>query len=105
MNSPYYKYHIFFCTNRRENGSRPCCQNHDAERMRKHAKARVKEAGLAGPGGVRVNKAGCMDRCEEGPTVVVYPEGIWYTYDDEEDIDEIVDEHLLHGRVVERLRM
>jgi (2Fe-2S) ferredoxin len=73
--------------------------------MRKHAKARVKALGLAGPGGVRVNKAGCMDRCEEGPTVVVYPEGVWYTYADEDDIDEIVDEHLAHGRVVERLRM
>jgi (2Fe-2S) ferredoxin len=73
--------------------------------MRKHAKARVKALGLAGSGGVRVNKAGCMDRCEEGPTVVVYPEGVWYTYADEDDIDEIVDEHLVHGRVVERLLM
>ncbi|HET6725273.1 MAG TPA: (2Fe-2S) ferredoxin domain-containing protein [Gammaproteobacteria bacterium] len=101
---PYYKHHIFFCTNQRNDGS-PCCQNHDAERMRKHAKARVKALGLAGPGGVRVNRAGCMDRCDEGPTVVVYPEGVWYTYADEQDIDEIVDEHLVNGRIVERLLM
>lgn len=73
--------------------------------MRSYCKQRVIELGLNGPGGVRINKAGCMDRCEEGPTIVVYPEGVWYTYVDEEDIDEIVDEHLVHGRVVERLRM
>ncbi|HET6655267.1 MAG TPA: (2Fe-2S) ferredoxin domain-containing protein [Gammaproteobacteria bacterium] len=98
----YYKHHVFFCTNQRNDGS-PCCQNHDAARMRKHAKARVKALGMAGPGGIRVNKAGCMDRCDEGPAVVVYPEGVWYTYADEDDVDEIVDEHLVHGRVVTRL--
>ncbi|HYW02498.1 MAG TPA: (2Fe-2S) ferredoxin domain-containing protein [Gammaproteobacteria bacterium] len=99
---PYYRRHIFFCTNRRTDG-RACCQDHDAERMRSHAKRRVKELGLAGPGRVRVNRAGCMDRCEEGPVAVVYPEGVWYTYVDEDDIDEIVEEHLRNGRVVERL--
>ncbi|HET7587102.1 MAG TPA: (2Fe-2S) ferredoxin domain-containing protein [Gammaproteobacteria bacterium] len=100
----YYKHHVFFCTNQRNDGS-PCCQNHDAERMRKHAKARVKKLGLTGAGGVRVNKAGCMDRCDEGPAVVIYPEGTWYTYADEDDVNEIVDQHLVHGRVVERLLM
>lgn len=100
----YYKRHIFFCTNRRDDGS-ACCANHNAETMRKHAKSRVKALGLAGPGGIRVNKAGCMDRCEEGPTAVVYPEGVWYTYDDEDDIDEIVDRHLVKGDVVTRLLM
>jgi len=49
--------------------------------------------------------AGCLDRCEEGPTVVVYPEGVWYRYADQRDIDEIVDSHLVNGRVVERLRI
>ena len=67
--------------------------------------ARVKELGLAGKGSVRVNQAGCMDRCEEGPVLVVYPEGVWYTYVDEHDVDEIIDEHLVHGRIVERLRI
>jgi (2Fe-2S) ferredoxin len=73
--------------------------------MRKRAKQRAKALGLAGKGGVRVNRAGCMDRCEEGPIAVVYPEGVWYTYVDEEDVDEIVDEHLAHGRVVDRLKI
>ncbi len=71
--------------------------------MLDHAKARVKAAGISGPGGVRVNKAGCLDRCEEGPVAVVYPEGVWYTYVDAHDIDEIVDSHLRDGKVVERL--
>lgn len=98
----YYRRHIFFCTNKRTDG-RACCQDHGAAEMRAHAKARVKALDLAGPGGVRVNSAGCLDRCDEGPVAVVYPEGVWYTYVDAEDIDEIVDEHLVHGRVVERL--
>jgi (2Fe-2S) ferredoxin len=100
----YYQRHIFFCINQRDDGS-PCCQNHGAAKMRAHAKKRVKRLGIAGAGGVRVNKSGCMDRCSEGPIAVVYPDAVWYTYADEDDIDEIVDEHLVHGRVVERLRI
>ena len=68
-----------------------------------HCKSRVKAPGLAGPGGVRVNKAGCLDRCAGGPVAVVYPEAIWYTYVDQHDIDEIVESHLKNGQVVERL--
>jgi (2Fe-2S) ferredoxin len=63
----------------------------------------VKELGLSGPGQVRVNKAGCLDRCAGGPVAVVYPEGTWYTFVDEADIDEIVDQHLVKGEVVTRL--
>ncbi len=73
--------------------------------MRKYAKDKVKQLGLAGPGGVRVNSAGCLDRCEEGPVVVVYPEGTWYTYVDREDIDELIEEHVIGGRVVPRLQI
>lgn len=100
----YYKHHVFFCLNQRDDG-RPCCANHDAAAMQAHAKDRVKAAGANGKGGIRVNKSGCLDRCEEGPCVVVYPEGVWYTYVDEHDIDEIVDSHLLNGKVVERLKI
>ena len=82
-----------------------CCNNHGAQNMRDYAKARVKALKLAGPGKVRINMAGCLDRCEEGPVLVVYPEAVWYTYVDQEDIDEIISEHLQHGRVVERLRI
>jgi (2Fe-2S) ferredoxin len=76
-----------------------------AQKLRDYAKARVKQLKLAGPGKVRINVAGCLDRCTEGPVMVVYPEAIWYTYVDESDIDEIISEHLQHGRVVERLRI
>lgn len=99
---PYYERHVFFCTNRREGGE-ACCQDHDAAQMRKYAKERTKKLRIAGAGRVRVNSAGCMGRCEEGPAVVVYPDAVWYTYADRADIDEIIEEHLLHGRVVERL--
>ena len=101
---PYYRYHIFFCVNRRDDGS-ACCANHPAQEMRNYAKERIKSLGLQGHGDVRVNNAGCMDRCEEGPVMVIYPEGVWYTYVDKEDIDEIIDEHIKHGRIVERLKI
>jgi len=100
----YYRYHMFFCTNVRDDG-RPCCQDHDAREMRDYTKARVKGLGLNGVNGVRVNTAGCMDRCSEGPVLVVYPEGVWYTYADQGDIDEIIDQHLIHGRPVTRLML
>jgi (2Fe-2S) ferredoxin len=100
----HFKYHVFFCQNQRD-APEACCANHDASAMRDYCKGRVKALGLAGTGKVRVNQAGCLDRCEEGPVVVVYPEGVWYTYVDKADIDEIVDEHLVNGRVVERLRI
>lgn len=101
---PYYRYHVFFCTNLRTDG-RQSCQQCNAQVLRDHMKKRVKDLGLNGPGGVRVNTAGCLDRCGEGPVVVVYPEAVWYTYVDREDIEEIIEEHLVCGRVVERLRI
>ena len=100
----FYKNHVFFCTNQRTDG-RACCQDHDAQRLRDYAKSKVKELGLAGKGKVRVSNAGCLDRCAEGPTIVVYPEAIWYTYKNEADIDEIVHEHLQNGHIVERLKL
>lgn len=98
----YYQHHVFFCLNQRTNGE-DCCAQHDAQSAFDHCKSRVKAEGLAGPGGVRVNKAGCLDRCAGGPVAVVYPGAVWYTFVDKTDIDEIVEEHLKHGRVVERL--
>lgn len=104
MAEPRYKYHVFFCINQRDNG-KPCCADKGSVAMREYAKERVKALGLAGAGRVRINQAGCMDRCSEGPTIVVYPEGVWYTYADRNDIDEIIEEHLVNGRPVERLRI
>ena len=82
-----------------------CCNDKGASEIRDYAKQRVKELGLSGAGKVRINQAGCLDRCEEGPCVVVYPDAVWYTYVDRADIDEIIEEHLRNGRIVDRLRM
>jgi (2Fe-2S) ferredoxin len=98
----YYERHIFFCLNERAPGENSCAP-HGARQAYEHCKSKVKQEGLAGPGRVRVNQAGCMNRCAGGPVCVVYPEAVWYTYVDEQDIDEIVESHLKGGRVVERL--
>ncbi|NVO05534.1 MAG: (2Fe-2S) ferredoxin domain-containing protein [Rhodoferax sp.] len=100
--APSYKHHIFFCLNERKNGE-ACCAQFQAQEAFDRCKAQVKTAGLAGPGQVRVNKAGCLDRCAAGPVAVVYPEGVWYSYVDNADIDEIVESHLKNGKVVDRL--
>jgi (2Fe-2S) ferredoxin len=100
----YYQYHVFFCTNQREAGEQ-CCERCNATEIRNYAKARIKQLGLSGEGRVRINSAGCLDRCELGPVIVVYPDEVWYTYLDREDVDEIIDEHLVKGRVVERLKI
>jgi (2Fe-2S) ferredoxin len=100
----YFERHVFFCCNQRANGE-ACCNNHGASDMRAYAKDRVKALKLSGKGKVRINNAGCLDRCEEGPVIVIYPEAVWYTYVDRDDIDEIIDEHLVNGRVVERLKI
>jgi (2Fe-2S) ferredoxin len=68
-------------------------------------KQRCKTLELTGEGKARINTAGCMDRCGDGPVIVVYPEGIWYTYVDRADIDEIIEEHIAGGRIVDRLRL
>lgn len=98
----YFARHIFFCLNERTSGD-ACCMQQGAQAAFDHCKKRINEAGAAGPGQVRVNKAGCLHRCAAGPVVVVYPEAVWYTYVDLADIDEIVDSHLLRGEVVQRL--
>ena len=100
--SSYYQRHIFFCLNQRDDG-RDCCASHGARDGFTHCKARVKALGLSGPGQVRVNQAGCLDRCAGAPVAVVYPEAVWYTYIGTDDIDEIIESHLRDGRVVERL--
>lgn len=98
----YYERHVFFCLNVREDGS-ACCTDHGAEAMFDYMKAMIKKLDLKGKGKIRVNRAGCFDRCDEGPLLVVYPEAVWYTFIDKEDIAEIIDSHLCHGKLVERL--
>ncbi len=100
----HFSHHVFFCCNQRAAGEN-CCNNHGASDLRDYAKSKVKSLKLSGEGKVRVNMAGCLDRCDLGPVIVVYPEEVWYTYVDREDIDEIISEHLQNGRIVERLRL
>ena len=101
---PYYQHHVFVCLNQREDG-RTCCHDRGSAGIQEYAKKRLKTLDMNGHGKVRINKAGCLDRCEEGPVLVIYPEGIWYTYVDEHDIDEIIDSHLIGGKIVERLKI
>ena len=98
----YFKHHVFFCCNQRGEGE-TCCNNAGATAAQTYAKDRIGELRLKGAGKVRINKAGCLDRCAGAPVAVVYPEAVWYTYVDQADIDEIVDKHLKNGQVVERL--
>lgn len=100
----FFKHHVFFCQNQRETGE-SCCNNLGATEMQVYAKDRIKALKLAGDGKVRINRAGCLGRCDAGPVIVIYPEETWYTYVDKTDIDEIINEHLVAGRVVERLKI
>lgn len=101
---PYFEAHVFVCTNERPAGhKRGSCAAKGAEKLRDYMKARAKELGAGAR--VRINSAGCLDRCELGPTLVVYPEGVWYSYRSTADLDEIIDTHLLKGGRVERLML
>lgn len=100
----YYERHIFCCTNERSAGHpRGSCKRKGSESLRNYMKARAKELGLQGR--VRVNAAGCLDRCELGPTMVIYPEGVWYTYNSTADVDEILETHVRKGGRVWRLML
>lgn len=99
--APYYRCHVFCCINERPEGHpRGCCKEKGSVRLRNYMKARAKELGLEG---VRINQSGCLDRCELGPVMVIYPEGVWYRYDCIEDVDEILERHIAGGGRVHRL--
>jgi (2Fe-2S) ferredoxin len=101
---PPFERHVFVCGNRRETGHpRGCCDPAGGETLHRLFKAAAADRGLARR--VRVNKAGCLDQCEHGPTVVVYPEAVWYGGVTPDDIGEIVDQHLVGGVPVARLRL
>lgn len=97
----FYDVHIFCCTNQRPaTHRRGCCIAKGAQELCDYMCRRSMAMGLQG---IRVNHAGCLNRCELGPTMVIYPEGVWYTYSCEKDIDEILKSHIMKGRRVERL--
>ena len=99
----FYKRHLFICTNQREDGV--CCQDYAAKEKRSEVKQYAKELGLTGQGKIRINTAGCLDRCDEGPVAVVYPDQTWYRYESVEDLKEIVNNHLIDGVTVDRLKI
>lgn len=99
---PRFERHIFTCTNRREPGDpKGCCAEKGSEEVAELFKAGLHKRGLKGR--MRANKAGCLDRCALGVTVVVYPEGVWYQGVTPADVDEIIDTHLVGGTIVGRL--
>jgi (2Fe-2S) ferredoxin len=103
MPAPYQR-HLFVCTNRRPDGHpKGSCAEKGSEQLRERFKQALANRGLAKQ--MRANAAGCLDQCEHGCSVVVYPEGVWYGRVQLSDVDEIVEEHLVHGRIVERLLM
>ena len=100
---PPYKRHVFVCLHERPEGDpRGSCSQKGSPALLKELKAACKTAGLDD---VRVNKAGCLDNCEQGISVVVYPEGVWYGGVSAADIPELVSEHMASGRPVARLRV
>jgi len=96
----YYTRHIFFCNNVRKDG-KACC----SQQMYRYAKDKCRDAGQMGEGKIGISESRCLGRCENGPVAVVYPDNVWYQYIDEEDIDEIINEHLIAGKPVERLQI
>lgn len=101
---PYYRAHVFCCTNQRPpDNRRGSCAGRGSEKLRNYMKARSKELGLEPD--IRINSAGCLDHCELGPVMVIYPEGVWYTYKTFEDVDEILEVHIQGGGRVERLML
>ena len=100
--SHHYDIHVFCCINERAPGHpRGSCSARGSQALQAYMKAQGKVLGLGSR--VRINKSGCLERCELGPTMVIYPEGVWYTYNSEADIDEILQCHVLGGERVERL--
>ena len=99
-----FEKHVFICTNTREAGHpRGCCSAKNSTAIRERLKELVKQRGLAKK--IRVNTSGCLDQCEHGVTIVIYPEAVWYGFVKMEDVEEILESHLIAGRPVERLRL
>lgn len=99
----YYQRHVFVCENLRENGEACCARRPAANNAVQILRAVLKEKQMHGRGNVRVNRAGCFNRCAEGPMLVVYPDAAWYRYDDENELREIAESHLINGIPVARL--
>lgn len=99
---PKFSHHVFVCCNQREPGnSRGCCDPAGQEALRNLFKSEIKKRGLNGT--VRANFAGCLDQCELGPVVVIYPQEIWYGGVKPEDVPRIVDRTIVNGETLNDL--
>jgi len=101
MITPNFDFHVFICQNKRPEGAvRECCMSKGADKLLDHMKAISKELGITN---IRINKSGCLDQCENGIAMVIYPQGIWYSVKTTEDIDKIVKSHILKQETVNEL--
>ena len=101
---PGFQRHVFVCTNERPEGHpKGCCKHRGGVGVRDELKNQLKQLGLSKI--IRANNAGCLDQCEQGVTVVVYPEQVWYGHVTVEDLPELVEKHLVGGEAVERLML
>jgi (2Fe-2S) ferredoxin len=98
----YYTKHILLCTNQKAAGKQ-CCANTGGDEYFDYLKTRLLELDMHGPGKIRVSKSGCLGRCGSGPCIVIYPEGVWYSYSSLADIDLIIERHLIAGETAELL--
>ena len=98
----YYQYHVFFCSSQYKNGYQHYVHSNAIE-MYHYMEKRSKELGLLNSRQVMVNKTGDLSRSKAGASIVIYPENTWYSFTDQNDIDEIIEEHLVKGNIVERL--
>ncbi|MBA2648823.1 MAG: (2Fe-2S) ferredoxin domain-containing protein [Legionella sp.] len=98
----YYAKHILMCTNQKIPGKQ-CCANSGGEPFFDYMKSKLLELGMHGPGKIRVSKSGCLGRCSSGPCIVIYPEGIWFTYSSYEDLNQIIQNYIINNQVVDSL--
>ena len=99
----FYQKHLFFCTNLKD-GDRKCCgRSCDTLELAHYAKNQLKDLGIYGPSQTRVSTTGCLGRCSVGPNLLIYPDNVWYTYENQQDIDEIIEKHVRNGSIVDRL--
>lgn len=98
----YYNKHVLLCTNQKAAGKQ-CCADSGGEEFFLYMKSKLLELDMHGPGKIRVSKSGCLGRCSSGPCVVIYPEGVWYSYSSFADIDQIIERHFIAGETVEEL--
>ena len=101
-NTPHYNKHVFVCSNQKAPG-KICCANTGGEPFFDYMKTRLKTLDLHGAGKIRMSQSGCLGRCKRGPCLVIYPEGVWYRYASQDDLDDIIQTHLIDNGVVERL--